>query len=241
MLIEAAINGSRTRHEHPSIPITPQQQAAEAAAAVAAGAGAIHVHVRAADEKESLSPDDVAHALEAIRAASPGVPVGISTGAWIVPDVEHRLDLIRGWEVLPDFVSVNVHEEAAMRVIRLMVEKGIGIEAGVWNALAVNLWLASGLANECLRVLIEPGERPGEARANLKEIEMALGANSSPRLLHGLEGSAWEMIALAAQRRYDTRVGFEDTLTLPDGSRAPSNADLVRVTLAVVAQGVGSS
>jgi hypothetical protein len=39
VLIQAAINGARTRAEHPGIPVTSEQQAEEAAAAVAAGAG----------------------------------------------------------------------------------------------------------------------------------------------------------------------------------------------------------
>ena len=47
------------------------------------------------------------------------------------------------------------------------------------------------------------------------------------RLLHGTDGTAWPLIDAAAARGYDTRVGFEDTLALPDGARAPSNAALV--------------
>lgn len=234
MLIKAAINGSRTPKEHPFIPVTPQQQAAESAAAVAAGAGAIHVHVRGRDGGESISPADSARALEAIRAASPGVRVGVSTGAWIVPDVEQRLGLIQAWEVLPDFASVNVHEEGAMRVIRLLIDKGVGVEAGVWNAKAARVLLDSGLAGECTRILIEPGEEPGDVKVKLAEIEAALGFISTPRLLHGLDVSAWEMVAIAAQRGYDTRTGFEDTLRLPDGTNAQSNAALVSAALAVV-------
>jgi uncharacterized protein (DUF849 family) len=233
MLIKAAINGSRTTKEHPSIPVTHHQQAAESAAAIAAGAGAIHVHVRGTHGRESISPDDCARALAAIRMACPEVPVGISTGAWIVPNVEQRLELIQAWEVLPDFVSVNVHEEGAMRVIRLLIGKGVGVEAGVWNAKAARALLGSGLALECMRILIEPGEESGDAKLNLEEIEAALGFISVPRLLHGLDLSAWEMVALAAQRGYDTRAGFEDTLKLPDGTLARSNSDLVAAAFTV--------
>jgi len=172
--------------------------------------------------------------LEAIRAVCPGVQVGVSTGAWIVPDVEQRLGLIQAWEVLPDFASVNVHEEGAIRVIRLLIGKGVGVEAGVWNAKAARALLGSGLAGECMRVLIEPGEESGDAMVNLLEIEAALGSISTPRLLHGLDVSAWEMVALAAQRGYDTRTGFEDTLRLPDGTLAQNNAALVSVAVAVV-------
>jgi uncharacterized protein (DUF849 family) len=42
------------------------------------------------------------------------------------------------------------------------------------------------------------------------------------------------MSELAARRRYETRTGFEDTLRLPDGSLAASNADLVRAARAII-------
>lgn len=227
VLIKVAINGSRTLEEHPSVPVTPQQQAAESAAAVAAGAGAVHVHIRDAGGRESLSPNDVARALAVIRAACPGISVGVSTGAWIVSDVSQRLALIRAWDVLPDFASVNIHEEGATQVISLLLDKGVGVEAGIWNAQAAETFLNSGLAGECLRILLEPAEEAGDARANLERIEAALGHLSRPRLLHGLGAAAWDMVELAAQRNYDTRTGFEDTLTLPDGSRAGNNAALI--------------
>ena len=236
MLIKAAINGTRTRTEHPAIPITPAQQAGEAAAAVAAGARAVHVHVRGSDGRESLAPEDVANALEAIRAACPGTPVGVSTGAWIVPDIRFRLSLIRAWDALPNFASVNIHEEGVLEVIRILLDRGVGVEAGIWTARAAETLLGSGLADECLRILIEPAEEPGDARANLAGIEAALGPVSRPRLLHGLGASAWEFVKLAAERTYDTRTGFEDTLTLPDGSLAESNAALVAAARRIVAK-----
>jgi uncharacterized protein (DUF849 family) len=235
VLIKAAINGNRTQNEHPAIPVTPARQAEEAVAAVAAGAGAIHVHVRDAKARESLAPKDVAQALEAICNACPGTAVGVSTGAWIVPDVNQRLSLVSAWEVLPKFASVNLHEAGALQVIRLLLDRGIGVEAGIWTSGAAEILLHSGLADECLRILIEPAEGPGDARINLSEIEAALDRVTRPRLLHGLGESAWEFIKLAAERGYDTRTGFEDTLQLPDGSPAQSNAELVAAARRVVA------
>ena len=82
--------------------------------------------------------------------------------------------------------------------------------------------------------MIEPAEEPGDARANLEEIETALGNVSRPCLLHGLGASAWMFVKLAAERGYDTRTGFEDTLKLPDGSLAESNAALVAAARRVV-------
>ena len=196
--------------------------------------------MRCSDRQESLEPEDVAIALEAIRAACPGIPVGVSTGAWIAPDVSRRLSLIRAWDVLPSLASVNLHEEGALQVIRLLLQRGIGVEAGIWTAEAAGTLLHSGLADECLRVLIEPAEEPGDARANLERIEAALAPVSRPRLLHGFGASAWEFVKLAAKRAYDTRTGFEDTLMLPDGSVAKSNAALVAAAWGIIAKAVSS-
>ena len=236
MLIKAAINGNRTPREHPAIPVTAAQQAEAAAAAVAAGADAIHVHVRDVKARESLAPEDVAGALEAIRGACPATAVGVSTGAWIVPDIKQRLSLISAWEVLPDFASVNLHEAGALQVVKLLLDKGIGVEAGIWTGRAAEILLTSGFADECLRILIEPAEGPGDAQTNLLKIESVLDRVTRPRLLHGLGASAWEFIKLAAERAYDTRTGFEDTLQLPDGSPAQSNAELVAAARRVVAK-----
>jgi uncharacterized protein (DUF849 family) len=226
-LLQAAINGPRTRADHPVVPVTAAQQAAQSRVAVAAGARAIHVHVRAKGEAESIAPDDVATALEAIRAACPGIPVGISTGAWIVRDTAKRFDLVRSWSVLPDYASVNAHEDGSLELMRLLIERGVGIEAGVWDARAARLLVDGGLAGDCLRILLEPAGGAGDQVAGVEAMERVFDRIDRPALLHGGGDSTWPMIELAARRGYDTRVGLEDTLVLPDGSRAEGNADLV--------------
>jgi uncharacterized protein (DUF849 family) len=227
MLVKAAINGRRFLSDHPSIPITPQQQAYEGALAVAAGAGAIHVHPRNSDGQESLGSADVAATLKATRAACPSTPIGVSTGAWIVPEIGARQTLISEWDVLPSFAGVNFHEVGAVQIALILLEKGIGVEAGIWNAEAARFFRRSGLSDRCLRILIEPGQEPGNAKDRLDEIESCLQEIQCPRLLHGFETSTWEFIALASRRGYDTRVGFEDTVTLPQGRRAKDNGELV--------------
>ncbi len=87
-----------------------------------------------------------------------------------------------------------------------------------------------------MRILLETGEEAGDAKNNLAEIESALGQINRPILLHGLDDSAWEMVELAAMRNYDTRTGFEDTLTLPDGTRAENNAALIAAALLIAAR-----
>lgn len=41
------------------------------------------------------------------------------------------------------------------------------------------------------------------------------------------ENTAWPLLNVALQRGYDTRIGLEDTLYLPDGGMARDNAELV--------------
>ena len=119
-------------------------------------------------------------------------------------------------------------------MIRLLLDTGVGVEAGIWNAPAALTLLESGLAHHCLRVLIEPAEGSCRAIGNFQQIESVLYGLQRPRLLHGLGPCTWEFVEFAARRHYDTRVGFEDTLVLPDGTRAGSNADLVAAAKRIV-------
>jgi beta-keto acid cleavage enzyme len=43
----------------------------------------------------------------------------------------------------------------------------------------------------------------------------------------GISNVACPVLEAALQHGYDTRIGLEDTLTLPDGSQAKDNAELV--------------
>lgn len=192
------------------------------------------MHVRDKGGSESLAPADVAKTTEAIRLACPGIPIGIGTGAWIVPDLRRRLSLIRSWTTLPGFASVNLHEAGAAHVIELLLERGVGVEAGIWNAPAAVSLIRSGLADRCLRILLEPAEASCSARANLLQMEDVLRGVAPSRLLHGLGHGTWHLVELATNRGYDTRIGFEDTLRLPDGSIAGSNAALVSAARRIV-------
>ena len=230
MLIEVALNGGRTRAEHPHVPCSPVELAAAAKEAVAAGAGAAHFHVRGADGRESLDAEDVARAVTAVRAAIPGVPFGVSTGLWMVRDARERHAKVAAWKAFPDFASVNFNEEGAIALAELLLAKGMGVEAGMGSVLATEKFLESGLAARCRWVLLEPEQQEIDAAlAVVARIEeMLRGARIDlPIILHGLNRAAWDFVGVAAQRGYGTRMGFEDVLTLPDGSQAKSNGALV--------------
>jgi uncharacterized protein (DUF849 family) len=201
---------------------------------VAAGAGAIHFHVRGADGRESLGPGDVAKSLAAVRSAVPGTPVGVSTGAWILRNAQLRHETISRWTDLPDFASVNFKEEGALPLAELLLSRGVAIEAGLSDGIGTQAFVSSGFAPRCLRILLEPFETSTYAALKtLQQIEAVVDKAGVrlPVVFHGLNQTAWDLIDVATARGYDTRVGFEDILTLPDGSSAPGNGALVAETL----------
>ena len=237
MRLKAAINGGRRPEEHPALPVTPVAMAEAARAAREAGADAIHLHVRDAAGAESLAARDVAAVLEAVRAACPNTPIGVSTGAWVVTDPAERLRALEGWTTLPDFASVNFHEARAAEVAELLLARGVAVEAGLWHLAAADLLVASGIGPRCLRILVEPMHlEPEPALAAATAIEAALcrARIAPPLLLHGVGAAAWPLIRAAAARGLATRVGLEDVLELPDGAPAPDNAALVRAACAIL-------
>lgn len=230
-MLQACLNGGRTADEAPAAPITPGSLAADAIAARAAGADEAHIHPRDASGAETLEPGAVAACLRAVRAASPGMPVGIGTGDWIAPGGPARHAHMRSWTEKPDYVSINLNEPDAPDVAALMSDIGVGVEAGVWTLADADRLIDEFSPEACLRVLVEmtsedPRTAVDEADAVLARLQEG-GFGAVPKLLHGLDGSAWACVQAAAERGLQTRIGFEDVLTMPDGAPAESNAALV--------------
>lgn len=199
-MIEAALNGGRIAE---GVPSTPDELARDAAECIDAGAFAVHIHPRNRDGRESLDADDVANAINAVRARC---SVGVTTGAWITSNVR---EAIARWTVLPDFASVNMDEPHAVEIAKDLLARGVAIEAGLATLAATKVYVASGL--RCIRILIEPQEQNlDDAKANVGRIIELLDAHDrvTPRLLHGTEATAWPMLRYAQQLGYQTRVGL---------------------------------
>jgi uncharacterized protein (DUF849 family) len=225
--VKACINGARTPEAHPSLPVTPGQLAAEAVAAHRAGAKAVHMHPKTAHGVDSLLTQHVDAAVSAVRHAVPGLPLGVTTGYWALPDEQGRLHAVESWTELPDFASVNWHEPGAARLADLLLTRGIGVEAGIFHAEAAESWAASEFARHCMRVMIElPPDADIATADDLLSQVLAVGS-PAPVLLHGLDESCWPLLEHAGVRGVQARIGMEDTLRLPDGSTASDNAALV--------------
>ena len=241
-MIQAALNGDRRCDEHPGIPCSAEQLARDAAACAAAGATELHLHPRDAHGAETLDPLTIYSTVRQIKAAA-NLPVGISTGAWIEPDLEKRLALIRSWYG-PDYASVNCSEEGAIDVMYALISAGIGIEVGIGHPDEVEVFAKSLLifSNAVVRILVEPKgvDLPDEeaARARFDAIHQRLDTLGfmNPRLQHTDGPLTWFAIRDARKRGWDTRIGFEDTLTGPRSKRVASNAELIASAVEIFAR-----
>jgi len=232
-MIQAALNGSRRCDEHPGVPCTPEAIARDAVACVAAGAAELHIHPRDSDGLETLDPLTIYAVCRQVREAT-RVPVGVSTGAWIEPDFEKRLFHIRSW-FGPDYASVNCSEEGAVTVMQTLIAAGIGVEVGIGRPEEIEIFARSMLifSNGVVRLLIEPaGDELADETAARERFDAIHGAldrlgTMNPRLQHTDGPLAWFAVRDGRRRRWDTRIGFEDTLVGPRSKRVAGNAELV--------------
>lgn len=200
--LQAALNGPYSKADHPALPVCASELAADARACVAAGAGAIHLHPRDAG--------------------------GVSTEAWIEPDLQHRLELIAGWNE-PDYASVNVSEDGAFAVMRALTERGIGVEAGVWSVEDARRLMAAGPPPGLTRILVEPvAADPATAIELVAAIRSEV--RGAPVLQHGDGAATWPLLEDAIRHGLDTRIGLEDTLEA-------ANEELVRRAMTFVRRG----
>lgn len=234
--LKACINGARTPDAHPNLPVTPDQLAAAAVAAHGAGAKAVHMHPKTPDGKDSLHDAEVSAAVEAVRKAAPGLPLGVTTGFWALPDADARRRAVEGWTVLPDFASLNWHEPGSPELAEVLLGKGLGVEVGIFHAEAAESWAASEVAKHCMRVMIELQTDADTAVADELLSQVMAAGSPAPVLLHGLDESCWPLLKHAGVCGVQTRIGMEDTLKLPDGSTAPDNAALVSAAVALLSR-----
>jgi len=228
VLLKAAINGARSAAEHPALPVDLEACVRDATGCAAAGAGAIHVHPRGGDGRETLSAEVVDAVAVAVREAT-GLPVGVSTGSWMEPDLAARVAAVHAWSE-PDFASVNLSEEGTLEVMSALVDREIDIEAGIFDVADVRRLVEGGMADDLLRVLIEPSsEVPAQALDTARAVDRALDAAGvrAPRVAHGAGAATWSVLEWAAVAGHGLRIGLEDTLVMADGSPADGNVALV--------------
>ncbi len=227
MTIQIAINGNRNDQ---IVPKTTESIVESAILSIEKGAKSIHFHPRDNKGNETFKGGFVDNQIGQLRAKIKNVPIGISTGEWIEPNLDKRLEQIGSWKNIPDFVSINYDENGFEKVTEMISKKGIKIEIGLSNLKSAKNFTESNLKGDFLRVLIEPPEQIVEyAVGTVNQIENHINNSKIklPILLHGFNQTCWDLLELAFRKNYETRIGFEDTLTLPNGKNAKSNMELI--------------
>ena len=230
MEVKACLNGARSRDEHPAVPLTPAELAADAIAVRDAGAFAVHVHPRDAHGVQTMQAGPCGAALAAIRAAAPGLPVGLSSSAEIDPDPFARAAAVGSWRERPDFMSVNAWELGWAGIVRQALHAGIAVEVGLASPTDAEALAGSPFTHQIVRALVEVAGGVEDARAVADLIPASV-----PQLWHGYGARTWDVLSAAAAARCDVRIGLEDVLVLPDGRVAAGNAQLVAAAVELIA------
>ncbi len=266
-VITCALTGVLTDPAVYPAPVTPDQMAREARRAVEAGASVIHVHFRdltpGKGHLPSWKPEVATEVIAAIRDVCANVLINQTTGI-VGPDIAGPLACLRA--VRPEIAALNAGSLNYLKtradgtwawppmLFDNTVEK-------VASFLAVMRECSIEPEFECfdtgiVRTAAAVARNNGFARAPKYNFVMGVesGMPADPELLPILlrlivAGARWSVTAIgrreiwplhrrAAELGGDLRTGVEDTIYLPDGSRAASNDELI-AALASVARAAG--
>jgi uncharacterized protein (DUF849 family) len=95
-VLQATLNGDLRKAVHPAVSVSVEELVRDAVGCVRAGAQAFHIHPHDPEGRERLDADVVDSVVLRLREAC-RAPVGVTTGAWIEPDVDRRVELVRAW------------------------------------------------------------------------------------------------------------------------------------------------
>ena len=231
-MIQAAQNGDRPRGAHPALPVTLDELLADALACRAAGARSVHLHPRRPDDGlQSLAAHVCDPVVAAIASAAPGLEISLSTAESIALDeAADRIEAVRAWRTPPHVVSLNLAEEGSIELGRALLERGIGIEAGVFGLGDAEALLGAPWADRVTRVLVETifEHDDGAAVELAAAIDARVAPLGRPRLWHGDDRATWAVVDAGLAAGHDVRVGLEDSIVDRDGTPAPGNAAQVR-------------
>jgi uncharacterized protein (DUF849 family) len=247
VIISIAPNGARkTKADHPNIPLSPSELAAEALACQEQGASLIHLHVRNDNHEHILDVDRYIKATKAIRdAVGDDMIIQATSEACGVYTSSEQIEIIT--TLNPEAVSLAVRElvpdsaseAAAKTFFHWLAKQGCSAQFILYSDEDTRRFFAlkrSGVIpasfNFVLFVLgryttgqisspvdLLPYLKVLEEEANSQNIIWAVCAFGK------LEASCMQTAALLHGH---VRIGFENNMTLMDGSQAPNNASLVK-------------
>jgi uncharacterized protein (DUF849 family) len=246
LILANAPNGaSRTKADHPALPMTAAEIAATAAAVAEAGAAMIHMHVRDGEGRHLLDAEAYRAATRAVRAeVGDNLIVQVTTEAGGRYRPAAQMQVIR--ELRPEAVSLAVREliaDAAAEPDAAAFLAWLRRERVMTQIILYNAQEMARYHDLKTRGIIPPGnDFPlfvlGRYTAGQRSVPQDLDPFLAAAEDIGLR-QPWSMCAFgteenacaayAAARGGHVRVGFENNLWLPGGALAPDNAALIRL------------
>lgn len=253
VVVAVAITGSVPRKkDNPALPTTPAEQIESTHQAFEAGATIAHIHVRNPDESPSSDPALFARVQEGLKKHCPGMIVQFSTGG------RGRDQAARGTSLSlkPDMASLStgsvnfptiVYENAPALVQDLaskMHEFGIRPEIEIFDLSHIHgarRLIDEGLMHESPHVQFVMGVKNAmPAEEHLLDILLNETRRALPKATWtaaGIGVNQSRVMEWALAREADAvRTGLEDNIRIRKDRLAASNAELVEVAVAMMAE-----
>jgi 3-keto-5-aminohexanoate cleavage enzyme len=249
LMVMCAPNGARkSKADHPSLPIRPNELADEAERLVAVGVSVLHLHVRDENGEHSLEIARYREAIAAIRArVGHSLVIQVTTESVGRYSRHQQMDLVLALK--PEAVSLALgelcpgvaEEEEAGRFFCALPDQGTWPQFIVYTPDQLvrldRLRQRRLLGSERPSCLLVLGSYVDAREGSLEELERFLDV-LDPRhfswsaCCFGRTEQA--VLKHVAQRGGHVRLGFENNHELPDSAVATDNSDLVQAFLSAM-------
>lgn len=246
LTIMVAPNGARKGHaEHRNLPITVDEIVKDAVACQAAGAQAIHMHVRDNEGRHSLDAVRYLTAMEAVRRSTgPDFTIQITTEAVGMFKPHEQIAVVRTLQ--PEAVSIATkelipdpsEEAAAGALYQWAYTQRIAVQHIVYAAEEfdrlldlINRGIIPGARHSVIfplgRYANAQESNPAEIVPFVAKVQQNGGAERFHWWVCAFGAAETAALVATAALGGHCRIGFENSFTNADGSRADNNAERI--------------
>lgn len=245
-IVISAPNGARLQHsDHPAIPLSSKELGVEAEMLVEAGVSVLHMHVRDSDGKHSLDSDRYRDAIKAVKeAVRDNIIIQVTTEAIGQYNRHEQMALVRS--LRPEAVSLALRElcpdeDALSEASDFFCECS---RNGVWpqyilytseEVTRFEAYRKQGVfGDDAPFALFVLGRYSDNLVGDPSELDAFIAATEGshiPWAVCCFGNTEAQAVGQAYSKGGHARIGFENNMTLPDGSLAASNSALIDKTL----------
>lgn len=246
VIISVAPNGSsKTKHQHPNLPILPAELAKEAKICQEAGATLIHLHVRNQEGNHTLDVSPYKDATKAIRdVVGNKIIIQVTSESVGMYSPQQQMEMI--YELEPEAVSIaikefmpaNYNETDTKEFLKWMLHEKISPQYVVYSEQELKRFyelkeagIIPGEKHFVLFVLgrysLEQESSPKDLLAFIKAFKKYELGSSVQWAVCAFGKSEASCMLTAAMLGGHVRIGFENNMHLMDGTLANNNAELI--------------